>query len=193
MRSPGTEARSRRRLLQFHAKMESKLGPSRLQLRSRGLITPTTTRAREHHLQGTNLLGELERMGEEQEQERWDTGAAGHREKQRGGEELKQGGRDDQVRGWRPEPGQPLRHLPPPPAETRGGDIPVPRAPLKAAMCGSSMKSSSTTSHTLLEGGNEVQGGTTPPASLWGGAAVTWGWVPRWSVVAWMWGPLAST
>ena len=76
VRSPGTEARSRRRLLQFHAKMESKLGPSQLQLLSRNTITPTTTWAREHHLQGTNLLGEFERMGEEQE--RWETGAAGH-------------------------------------------------------------------------------------------------------------------
>ena len=191
VRSPGAEARSRRRLLQFHTKMESKLGPSRLQLLSRNFITPTTTRAREHHLQGTNLLGEFERMGEEQE--RWETGAAGHQEEQRGGEEMEQGGRDDQERGRRPEPGQPLRHLPPPPAETGGGDNPVPRAPLKATMCGSSLKSSSTTTYTLLEGGKEVQGGTPLPVSLWGSAAVTWGWVPRWSVVAWVWGPLAST
>ena len=191
VRSPGAEARSRRRLLQFHAKMESKLGPSRLHLLSRDPITPTTTRAREHHLQGTNLLGEFERMGEEQE--RWETGAAGHQEEQRGGEEMEQGGRDDQEQGRRLEIGQPLRHLPPPPAETGGGDNPVPRAPLKAAMCGSSLKSSSTTTYTLLEGGKEVQGGTPLPVSLWGSAAVTWGWVPRWSVVAWVWGPLAST
>ena len=33
----------------------------------------------------------------------------------------------------------------------------------------------------------------TSPANWWGSAVVTWGWVPQWSVVAWVWGPLAST
>ena len=172
--------------------MESKLGPSRLQLLSRGLITPTTSRARKHHLQGTNLLGESERIGEDKE--RWDTGAAGHQEEQwEGREESEQGGREEQERRRRPELGQPSCHLLPPPADTGRGDIPAPRPPIKAAMCGSPMESSSTFSHTLPEKGKEVQGGTPPLASLCGGAAVTWGWVPQWSVVAWVWGPLACT
>ena len=46
----------------------------------------------EHHLQGTNLLTEFKRMGEEYvkfkrrgEEERWYTGASGHKGEQRGG------------------------------------------------------------------------------------------------------------
>ena len=48
-----------------------------------------------------------------------------------------------------------------------------------ALMCGSPMESSSTFSYMLPEKGKEVQGGTPPLASLCGGAAVTWGWVPQ--------------
>ena len=47
-----------------------------------------------------------------------------------------------------------------------------------ALMCGSPMESSSTFSYMLPEKGKEVQGGTPPLASLCGGVAVTWGWVP---------------
>ena len=84
----------------MHPKMESKLGPSRLQVLSRGLITPTASWAEEHHLQGTNLLGEFKRIGEEQ---------VGHRSSRpQGGAEGREGGgeagRDEQERRRRPEP-----------------------------------------------------------------------------------------
>ena len=103
-RSPAAAARSRRRLLAFHARLEPRLGPSQLQLLSRGASTPTSPRPVEHHLQGTNLQTEFERMGEEEK--RWNTGASGHQGEQRGGVrgEQEEGGR-------KPEPGHHLNHL----------------------------------------------------------------------------------
>ena len=55
--SPGAAARSRRRLLEFQARIEPVLGPSRLQLLQRGLTTPSTPIPRKHQMRATNLQG----------------------------------------------------------------------------------------------------------------------------------------
>ena len=58
--SPGAAARSRRRLLEFQARIEPVLGPSRLQLLQRGLTTPSTPIPRKHQMRATNLQGMFE-------------------------------------------------------------------------------------------------------------------------------------
>ena len=52
--SPGAAARSRRRLLEFQARIEPVLGPSRLQLLQRGLTTPSSPIPRKHQTRATN-------------------------------------------------------------------------------------------------------------------------------------------
>ena len=63
--SPGAVDRSRRRLLEFQARLDPVLGLSRLQIHLRALTSPITPIPRMHQGWATNLLVEFEKLGAE--------------------------------------------------------------------------------------------------------------------------------